>query len=287
MLCTDCRFNTATTSEGLCDVCVTVAAQASRPAGRPAGRPVGRPVGRPAHLRSPVGIGRAAVALLGVVIATDLYSLWAGTVIKGVMEDLRSSRETAGWYGPELVREAERADTLYGLSGWLQTAALVATCVVFLCWFHRARVNAEVFEPYLHGKSRGWTVGSWFVPVVNLWFPRRIAIDIWDASGPRSAALDRTMTLAGPAARPSHPLINAWWTLWLAALFVGRWATTAYWDAEEIDEVDAAVSRLMFSDVLDIAAAVLAILFVRGLTRMQDTKARAGAPMPALAGESA
>ncbi|MGB8944136.1 MAG: DUF4328 domain-containing protein [Streptomyces sp.] len=257
-------------------MCVTVAAaQASRPGGRSA------------YLRSPVGLGRATVTLLGAVIAADLYSLWAGTVIQGAMEDLRISRDTVGWYGSDLVREAERADTLYGVSGWLQTAALVATCVVFLCWFHRVRVNAEVFEPYLQTKTRGWTVGSWFVPVVNLWFPRRIAIDIWDASGPRSVALDRTMTLSGPADRPSHTLINAWWTLWLATLFVGRWATTAYWDAEEVDEVDAAVSKLMFSDALDIAAAVLAILFVRRLTRMQDAKAGAGAPMPGLDGESA
>ncbi|MEV2255846.1 DUF4328 domain-containing protein [Streptomyces sp. NPDC050147] len=271
MLCTQCQFNTATTSEGLCDVCVTVAATASKPEPR---LPYASG-GRPAYLRSPVGLAWATVALLGVVIAADLYSLWAGTVVQGVMEDLLSARYAVG-PGPDLVGEAERADTLYAVSGWLQTGALVATCAVFLCWFHRVRVNAEVFEPYIHSKTRGWAVGGWFVPVVNLWFPRRIALDIWDASGERSVALDRTMTLGDSSARGTHPLINGWWTLWVANLFVGRWATSAYWDAEEADEVDAALSQMMFADVMDIAAAVLAILFVRRLTRMQDAKARTG-----------
>ncbi|MGW7077130.1 DUF4328 domain-containing protein [Streptomyces sp. NPDC054866] len=271
MLCTECQFNTATTSEGLCDICVTVAAQS-----QPAPRPGYASSGRPAGLRSPVGLARATVALLCGVIAADLYSMWAGTVLQGVIEDLLGVRYTVN-FGADLVREAERADTLYGVSGVLQTAALVATCVVFLCWFHRVRVNAEVFEPYIHTKTRGWTVGSWFVPVVNLWFPRRIALDIWDASGDRSVALDRTMTLGDASARATHPLINGWWTLWVASLLVGRWASTKYWGAEEADEIDAAISGLMFADVLDIAAAVMAILFVLRLTRMQDTKARAGA----------
>ncbi|MEU5956982.1 DUF4328 domain-containing protein [Streptomyces sp. NPDC047525] len=272
MLCTECQFNAATTSDGLCGVCVIAAAQS-----QPAPRPGYSFNGHPAQLRSPVGLARATIALLGVVIAADLYSLWAGTVVQDVMDDLLGSGYTVG-YRPDLVREAERADTLYSVSGYLQTAALVATCVVFLCWFHRVRVNAEVFEPYIHSKTRGWTVGSWFVPVVNLWFPRRIALDIWDASGDRSVALDRTMTLGDSSARATHPLINGWWTLWVASLLVGRWASSGYWAAEEPDEVDAAVSGLMLADVVDIAAAVMAILFVRRLTRMQDAKAKADPP---------
>ncbi|MFD4634296.1 DUF4328 domain-containing protein [Streptomyces sp. NPDC058284] len=232
------------------------------------------PAARPAWLRSPVGLSRAVMALLGVVIAADLYSLWAGTVMRNVMADL-----LAGEFGAGVARDAEHADTLYAVSGFLQTGALIATCAVFLVWFHRVRVNAEVFEPHIHRKTRGWTVGSWFVPVLNFWFPRRIAVDIWDASGDRSVALDRT-TLDPSAGGAPHRLVNAWWTLWVANLLAGRWSTQSYWRAEEPDEIKAAVGNLMFSDALDIAAAVLAILFVHRLTGMQDRKARSGPPRP-------
>ncbi|MGW5868015.1 DUF4328 domain-containing protein [Streptomyces sp. NPDC055239] len=275
MLCTQCQFNTATTSDGLCGICVTAAAHA-----QPAPRPGYASSRNPAHLRSPVALARATVALLVGVIAADLYSLWAGTVIQGVMDDLMSLDRGVGYgvvgQGTDLVREAERADTLYAVSGWLQTAVLVATCAVFLCWFYRVRVNAEVFEPHIHTKTRGWAVGGWFVPFVNLWVPRRITLDIWDASGDRSVALDRTMTLGDASARATHPLVNGWWTLWVASILVGRWASAGYWNAEEADEIDAAVSRMMFADVVNIAAAVLAVLVVLRLTRMQDTKARSG-----------
>ncbi|MGW6056401.1 DUF4328 domain-containing protein [Streptomyces sp. NPDC055189] len=271
MLCTECQFNTATTSDGLCGICVVAAAHSQPPP-----RPGYMSDGHPAWLRSPVALGRATVALLGVVIAADLYSLWAGSVVQGVMKDLLGADYGAGYGSADLVREAERADTLYAVSSWLQTAALVATCVVFLCWFYRVRVNAEVFEPHIHSKTRGWTVGSWFVPIVNLWFPRRIALDIWDASGDRQVALDRTLTLGDASGRARHPLVNGWWTLWVAGILVGRWASMQYWEAEEAEEIDGAISALMLADVIDIAAAVLAILVVLRLTRMQDAKARSG-----------
>ncbi|MEU5580131.1 DUF4328 domain-containing protein [Streptomyces huasconensis] len=268
MLCKACQFNTATTSQGYCGVCVQAAAAAPPPG--PA-----MVDGRAAWLRSPVGLGRATAVLLGLVIATDVYSLWTGTVMQDVLGKL-----VGGAYGADIEREADHADTLYANTGIAQTVALLATCVVFLVWFHRVRVNAEVFEPHIHRKKRGWTVWGWFVPVVNLWFPRRIAVDIWDASGTRSATPDGMPPLDPAAERGPHRLVNVWWALWVANLFAGRWATQSYMKAEEADEIKAAVANMMFTDALDIAAAVLAIVFVLRLTRMQDTKARMG-PAPA------
>ncbi|MGV2915410.1 DUF4328 domain-containing protein [Streptomyces alfalfae] len=269
MLCTTCRSNTATTPEGLCDACVRAAAAA----GPPPGPPVPPAAGRPAGLRSPVGLARAVVVLLGVVAAVDVFALWTGTVLRDVMGDV-----VTGDHGTDIDQRADRADALYIAGGVAQVAALVVTCVVFLVWFHRVRVNAEVFEPHIHRKSRGWAIGGWFVPIVNLWYPRRIAVDIWDASGDRSVALDRTLTLDASASRPPHPVVNAWWTLWVSNLLVSRWATRAYQDADDAEEIKSTVTQLMFSDALDIAAAVAAIVFVLRLTRMQDAKARSGPP---------
>ncbi|MBM7173092.1 DUF4328 domain-containing protein [Streptomyces sp. G44] len=276
MLCKACQFNEATTSEGHCDVCVQAAAAAAPPP--PPGHAVpgpGMAGGRPAWLRSPVGLGRATAVLLALVIAADMYSLWAGTVMQDVLNDL-----AAGRYGADIQREADDADTLYASTGLAQTAALLAACVVFLVWFHRVRVNAEVFDPHGHRKKRGWTVWGWFVPVVCFWFPRRIAADIWDASGTRTATPDGMMPADPSAEDAPHRLVNVWWALWVANLFAGRWATQSYWKAEETDELKAAVANMMFADALDIAAAVLAIVFVLRLTRRQDTKARTG-PDPA------
>ncbi|MCF3122161.1 DUF4328 domain-containing protein [Streptomyces arenae] len=227
------------------------------------------PTGPPAWLRSPVGLSRAVMVLLGVMIAVDLYSLWAGTVMRGVTSDLIS-----GNYGADVERDAERADSLYAASGVLQVVALIATAVVFIVWFHRVRVNAEVFAPDEHRMRRGWAVWGWLVPIVNLWFPRRIALDVWHASEARRPVTD-----------DSPGLLNAWWSLWVADLLVGRWASRTYLRAEDPEEITSAVANMMIADVLDIVAAVLAVVFVHRLTRMQDLRARSGpSPLPPVPG---
>ncbi|MCW8377854.1 DUF4328 domain-containing protein [Streptomyces justiciae] len=208
-----------------------------------------------AWLQSPIGLGRAAVAGLGVVIATDLFALGAGFFLYDVIGDL------AG--GARLDGRADLADRLYSGAGIAQTVALLTTAVLFLCWFHRVRVNAEVFDPYGHDKKRGWAVWGWIVPIVNLWFPRRITLDIWNASSPWSAP------------RP-HGLVNTWWTFWTISLLSGRAASTAYRKAESADEIRDAVGQLMFSDAVDIVAAALAVVVVLRLNRMQYEKALAG-----------
>jgi hypothetical protein len=211
-----------------------------------------------AWLRSPVGLGRAAAAALGLVVATDLFALWADFVLYDVMGDA-----VAGESGEAIIERADRADRLYGTAGVVQGSALLTSAVVFLCWFYRVRVNAEVFQPFGHSKKRGWAIGAWFTPVVNLWFPRRIALDVWDASSPWGTP------------RP-HGLINAWWTLWLTSIVAGRVGFTQYRKAETAPEIQDAVGQVMFADALDLFAAVLAVLVVLRLTRMQHDKALQG-----------
>ncbi|MEU1041773.1 DUF4328 domain-containing protein [Streptomyces sp. NPDC005907] len=283
MLCTHCRHFAATPGGSLCPNCAAAAAPV--PAGsHPAagGLPVAPPLGAgggppgapafgtapldsphgPAWLRSPVALGNATAALLGLVIATDLFALYADVTMRDV-----TGRLTDGVTGSGIERDADHADSLYLAAGVAQVAALLATAVVFLVWFRRARVNAEVFDPHGHRKGRGWAGWGWFVPVVNLWIPRRIMVDIWDASSPWPG-------------RAGHGLVNCWWTFWIVALFAKRGGSSAYRRADTAAELHRAVGQVMFADVVDVAAAALAVAVVLRLTRMQDLKARQG-PAPA------
>ncbi|MEV0176742.1 DUF4328 domain-containing protein [Streptomyces sp. NPDC050803] len=222
------------------------------------------PIAPAAWLRSPIGLGWAAVGGLGLVIAADLFAVWADVVMRDVTGDLAGDG-----FGAVTEERIDRADRLYSTAGITQTAALITSIVLFLCWFHRVRVNAEVFNPFGHSKKRGWAIGGWFTPVVNLWFPRRITLDIWDASSPWGAPR-------------SHGLVNAWWTLWILSLLAGRAASRQDRAADTAQEMHDAVQQMLLADVLDIAAAALAIAVVLRLTRMQHAKALAGpAPLPA------
>ncbi|WP_371577455.1 DUF4328 domain-containing protein [Streptomyces sp. NBC_01314] len=262
MFCTRCRHSEAAPDGILCRSCE--AGGYGGPAaggGSATGFPVVTPHGT-AWLRSPVGLGRAVVILLGAVAAADLVAVWADLSLLDVM-----NRMAADDWGVALERDYDRADRLIVLAGVLQTLTYVAAIVVFLIWFHRVRVNAEVFDPFGHRKKRGWAIGAWFVPVVNLWFPRRIAIDCWDASSPWEKPR-------------SHALVNTWWTLWLLSLFAGEAGDRAYLRAEEVEEYRLAAQWMLFGDSLEIVSALFAALFVLALTRMQDGRARTGPREP-------
>ncbi|MFJ2215793.1 DUF4328 domain-containing protein [Streptomyces sp. NPDC087864] len=217
------------------------------------------------RLASPVGLGKALVALFCAVIATDLFALLAGARVHGLTTDIINED-----FDAFTDEDLDRADLLYSASGVAQVAAVVATAVVFLVWFHRVRRNADVFDPSAHRMSAGWAIGGWFVPFANFLLPRRVAGDIWAAS-----------TLPGPdggAPRVSYALVNAWWTAWVCTLVLGRYASRVYDTAEEAEEIRQAAAVLFAVDLLDIVAAVLALLFVRKLTRMQHARAT-GAPV--------
>ncbi|MEW2621768.1 DUF4328 domain-containing protein [Streptomyces sp. NPDC048106] len=203
-----------------------------------------------ARLRSPAGLGLAAAILLGLVLAADLFACFADQMEAEVAHDL------LGGVDAELSRRANRADGLYGTAGIMQGVTMVATVVVYLCWLWRARLNAEVFEPYGHRMKRGWAIGSWFVPIGNLWLPRRVVLDVWTASVP-------------PGARVRNTPVNAWWTLWIISLLAGRAAAQQYDAADTAAEVGDAARLMLFSDALDAVAAILAIVVVVHLTRMQ------------------
>ncbi|MFJ3992514.1 DUF4328 domain-containing protein [Streptomyces sp. NPDC090032] len=220
-----------------------------------------------AVLKSPVGVSKAVVVLLGVTAAIDLFALWVGFEQRSLAADF-----VAGHFSAGNEADADRIDSLYSAAGVAQLCALVATAVVFIVWFRRVRINAEVFRPDGHSRSRGWASWGWFVPVVNLWAPRQVATDTWDASVPEAGLIPQ---------KHAHMVINRWWSLWLVSNVIGRLAGSQYDRAESIGEIKTATEMLMLSDALDIAAAVAAVLFVRSLTRMQNEKALRGpAPDP-------
>ncbi|MGW0934910.1 DUF4328 domain-containing protein [Streptomyces sp. NPDC002666] len=219
-------------------------------------------------LRSPVGLGKAVCVLLGAVAAADMVSIAAGINARQVFAD--GSADDFLRYDEAAM---DRADMLYRFSGSPQMLTFLATAVVFLVWFRRVRLNAEVFDAHAQPMRPGWSIGAWFIPFVNFFLPYRIASGIWTAST--------------PAGRPmaSRALLNAWWAGLIGSRLFVVWTERRYAAAEEVDEVLDAFGLVIAADVLDVAAAVLAILFVRRLTAMQGERAaeRAApvAPMPA------
>ncbi|KAF0647477.1 MULTISPECIES: DUF4328 domain-containing protein [Streptomyces] len=245
MLCSRCAAHAATTPSGLCAGCASAA---------PAPGPL-QPI------RSLAGLSNALTVLLALVAVLDAVAVYAALNSRAVIGALA---DDTGDHA-DAVEKAQRADTLMTVSSSLSLTALLATAVVFVVWFHRARVNADVLGPAEQRRGRGWAIGSWFIPIANLWIPRQVAGDIWDASEPGGH-------------RTSRAVLNTWWALWVSAALLGRVAARMWDRAEEIESIRQGAAALAATGVVDLASAVAALVFVRRLTAMQHAKAAAGPP---------
>lgn len=200
-------------------------------------------------------LATVTTVLLRVCMVADLFAIVAGLRLILFFPEGADPL----WHDMAGLRDAEQ---LYAVADIVQIAVLIAAGVPFLMWFHRSRLNAGAFDAGSMRMGPGWAIGAWFVPVVNFWFPKKIANDIWDASSPPGP--DGTVRH-----RASRGLLTAWWALWLVTAFVGGSAFGGYTDAETVEEIRNSIVFHLFADGIDIVAALLAVAVVHRLTGMQ------------------
>lgn len=214
------------------------------------------------QLRSPQGLATALKVLLCGTAVVNVYSAGANLNTWSVMGDVAAD--------PSAVADdtLDRSDTLVALAAGLQWLALAATAVVFVIWFHRVRVNGQVFRPDGFTLAAGWAIGSWFVPVGNLFLPYRVAKETWQAS----------VQLApdGSYRRVSTAPVTSWWLVWVLSLVLDRVFAMVYARAETPESLGGASLLGVVTDLTVVAAAVLAVEFVRKLTALQQVKAVQG-----------
>jgi hypothetical protein len=155
-----------------------------------------------------------------------------------------------------------------GFVGLIQLLSQLATAVFFLIWFHTAYENLPRLGARGLRFKTGWTVGAWFVPILNLIRPKAIANDIWRASEPDAPA-DQGETWKGRSKVAT--VIDGWWAVWVLSL-VGAFGV--YETDPSVEQLRSAVLRITIGDALTVVAGVLAIGMVREITARQEERAR-------------
>lgn len=135
-----------------------------------------------------------------------------------------------------------------------------ATIVLFLLWFSRSYRNLERLGASQLRYRPGWSIWAWFIPIYNVWGPKKIANDIWRASDPNLPAQAGEQWRDGPI--PSA-LFGLWWGLWLISNFGNR--------TFEDPQTEALVTLISF--VLTVPAALLCAAVVARTTSRQEARA--------------
>jgi hypothetical protein len=189
--------------------------------------------------------------LLVVTVLVDAAVIWGDLFVLDVADQFVNRAPD-----PDDAATSDRINQISGL-GYLLTTLL--TGIVFIRWLFVAHSSDRMHPESMKHKS-GWAIWGWFVPVLNLWRPFGVTIDL------RRGVL-------GPGVQAT-PLMWTWWLAWLASVVADRVAA-AYWADDQAAglrefgrDLHKAAQADIVSSVIDIVAAVLAVLVVRHLTRL-------------------
>lgn len=142
-------------------------------------------------------------------------------------------------------------------SGFAQALTKLALVVLFCIWIPRANRNARALGATGLRFTPAWSVGWFFVPVMNLYKPYEAMREIWLASLPDDA-------------RKRAPLLGWWWALCLVSGAASLLAFELMMAGP--DQWLLAARAHLYSDAVDIPLAIVAMLVVWRIHGMQERR---------------
>ncbi len=192
-------------------------------------------------------------------------------VVSIVSEFLQISLLSDAARGQNITTEAaELNDSRVVLIALVKFLNYIVTGIGFLIWFHRAHRNLPALGAKNLEYTPGWAVGGFFVPILNLFRPYKVAKEIWKASSPEVGVSDGVSWEYAA----SSPLLGFWWGGWIIGSFLGRLAARLAVGAKELDDLIALTWLSVVADVVSIIAALLAIRVVMLIDARQEEKHR-------------
>ncbi len=160
---------------------------------------------------------------------------------------------------PFTTAEANANDVREKLTNFGNLILFFGTAIVFGRWIYLAHKNLpELGARYLRF-TPGWSVGTFFVPVLNLWGPYQAVRDLAKASrNPLHWDLEDT-----------SPLIVVWWVLWLLVQALGNGAFRTSMQAQSLGGLEEITMLDLTAGVLSVPLYFLARYIVRRIWRDQ------------------
>lgn len=163
------------------------------------------------------------------------------------------------------------SDLLVGVASLVFVVLALAAAVVFVVWLWRARRNAEALSPVHHRRRRGWIIGGWVCPIVQLWFPYQIAQDVWRGSREAATADDERLFVVARSR-----LVLAWWLAWVTAVVLDR--VVARTEPESPEAYQSMTNVNIVGTAVTVLAGVLVILVIREISGWQTRRLHAQPP---------
>jgi hypothetical protein len=244
--------------------------------GSPYSGPYGNMARRP--VQSLDGLALATSILLGIMIVLCLVGVAAFANRASVLDDFLNGGDATF----ANLSDLDDADGMVAGAILIYGLGVLATAGVFIAWQYRHSRNAETIGGS-SGLGPAWAIAGWFIPLANYVLP---GVELFQSSQPSDPALHPQQ----PRRQGQGSPLVVVWALAFGAGNILLWGSRVWFPDEDdvrldIDRAQDGVSAdnlAAGSFVILVAAAIIAIVMVRSLSRRQATAAAAlvasGAP---------
>ena len=166
-------------------------------------------------------------------------------ILTGIIEETYPSLEFA-------LDAAGASDALQGVLAIVTFMIFLTTGILVLKWIYRANYNARQLGAMDMTFTPSWSIGWYFIPVVNLWKPYRAMKEIWHASANPKTWKDQRHT-------PS--LLPWWWCLWIISNMIAN-------ASMRLGLIDDNIDSLLFANVVRQVSSGMQIVLILILLRI-------------------
>jgi hypothetical protein len=197
----------------------------------------------------------------GMIIAMVVLKLGSAAAQFHQLHVLQQMAAHAFASRDEMMAVAQRSDRMVALLAGLSGIAVLIGYVAGGMWIYRVACNARALGARGLDDKPGWAVGWYFIPFMCLARPFRAMEQIWRASTMPQQWQKRT---SAPA------LLRWWWAAWLIFNFGGYLALRTASKSPDIQDLIQQTQITLGLSPVAIAANLLFLVVVSGLTRIQE-----------------
>ncbi len=155
---------------------------------------------------------------------------------------------------------------LIGLAAILEGLLRILSIVFFLIWEYRSFNNLSALKARNLEFSPGWSVGWWFIPFANLVKPFQAIRELWNESDPDFDE-EAVFHYAGGG---TPEVVGFWWATFLISGIINNISNKMTDSAGNISDYFPVV--MIVAGIFQMAAAILIIYIVKGVTKRQEQR---------------
>lgn len=201
--------------------------------------------------------GKTAIILLWVMVALEIATFVSEGMQYLMIEEYFKTGEITD-------ATADSNDMRQMFVYVLYLGGLTISAITFLSWFRRAYYNLGLRMNKT--KTDGWAVGAWFIPILNLFWPYQIMVELYTKT---TEFINKKRYTSHDYKAKSTFFVGWWWAFWVLNNIMSQIVSRISLSSESIEDLSLDSQLSMANSVLGILAGLFAIKVVSDYMKIE------------------